>query len=206
MPSLQQLDHPPVPGLDPAVRWPLCSSPIQLPVLSYYLASHPDQNFSRFILRGLAEGFHIGYASSSTVSQHATRNHPSSSTNRRVVSDYISHEVSAGRMVGPPLPPLRQRVHCSPVGLVPKGRNTGKWRMIVDLSHPAGRSVNDGLARSSCSPCYPSVADAVQFIKMLGPGTLLLKVDLRSAYRIVPVHPLDCHLLGLCWEDQMYVD
>ena len=41
---------------------------------------------------------------------------------------------------------------------------------------------------------------------MLGPGTLLLKVDLKSAYRIVPVNPLDRHLLGLCWEDHAYVD
>ena len=206
MPSLRQLDHPPSPRLVSSVQWPPCRSPIHLPLLSYYLGSHPDQDFARFILQGLGEGFHIGYSSSSILSRHSVRNHPSSSANRIVISDYISQEVATGRMVGPLVSPLQQSVHCSPIGLVPKGRNTGKWRMIVDLSHPSGRSVNDGIAPAFCSPSYPSVADAVQFIRMLGPGTLLLKVDLRSAYRIVPVHPLDRHLLGICWEDQVYID
>ena len=56
--------------------------------------------------------------------------------------------------------------------------------------------MNDGIPKPLCSLRYPSIADAVQFIKMLGPGTLLLKVDLRNAYRIVAVHPLDRHLLA----------
>ena len=36
--------------------------------------------------------------------------------------------------------------------------------------------------------------------------TLLLKVDLKSAYHIVPVHPQGRHLLGICWEDKRFVD
>lgn len=44
-----------------------------------------------------------------------------------------------------------------------------------------------------------SIADAVQFIRLLGPGTLLLKVDLKSAYLIVPVHALDRLILGVHW-------
>ena len=43
-------------------------------------------------------------------------------------------------------------------------------------------------------------------INSLGHGTCLIKVDLRSAYRIVPVHPHDHQLLGVHWEGQVYVD
>ena len=35
---------------------------------------------------------------------------------------------------------------------------------------------------------------------------MLLKIDLKSAYRIVPVHPADRHLLGLSWDGSVYVD
>ena len=127
-------------------------------------------------------------------------------SHRPVILTYISQEVSAGQMVGPLMVQLRQHVHCSPIGLVPKGHNTGKWCMIVDLSHPGGRSVNDKIPKPFCSLRYPSIADATQFMRMLGPGTLLLKVDLKSTYRIVPVNPLDRHLLSLCWEDHAYID
>jgi len=109
-------------------------------------------------------------------------------------------------MVGPLPTHTHCRVHCSPIGLVPKGRNSDRWRMIVDLSHPANRSVNDGICKQLCTLTYPSIADAVQFIRLLGPGTLLLKVDLKSAYRIVPVHALDRHLLGVQWQGGVYVD
>ena len=109
-------------------------------------------------------------------------------------------------MVGPLPTAMTDVVHCSPTGLVPKGRESGQWRMIVDLSYPSGRSVNDGIAPPLCSLKYASVDDALRFITRLGRNTLLLKVDLKSAYRIVPVHPRDRHLLGICWEGQVYID
>ncbi len=78
--------------------------------------------------------------------------------------------------------------------------------MIVDLSHPSLRSVNDGIGTDLCSLRYTSMEDALRFVECLGPGTCLLKVDLKSAYRMVPVHPLDRHLLGIRWEGHLYVD
>ena len=77
--------------------------------------------------------------------------------------------------------------------------------MIVDLSCPDGHSVNDRIAKALCSLHYSSLDDAVQFSQTLGVGTHLIKIDLRNAYRIVPLHPQDCHLFGICWEDCAYV-
>ena len=93
-----------------------------------------------------------------------------------------------------------------PTGLVPKGRGIGQWRMIVDLSYPYNRSVNDGIAASLCSMRYSSLDDAIQFITKLGLGTLLTKNDLKSAYCVVPVHPQDPHLLGIHWDGQFFAD
>ena len=33
-----------------------------------------------------------------------------------------------------------------------------------------------------------------------------MKMDLKEAYRIVPVHPDDQHLLGISWNGQVYID
>ena len=101
---------------------------------------------------------------------------------------------------------LRESVHCSPFGLVPKGRDPGKWRMIVNLSHPEGQSVNDAITSKQSSLRYASLDDAVHFVTRLGCGTMLIKVDIKSAYRIVPVHPADRHLLGIHWNGGVYID
>ena len=47
---------------------------------------------------------------------------------------------------------------------------------------------------------------AAQRVLSLGKGTLLAKVNLKSAYRMVPVHPEDRHLLGMEWQGKELVD
>ena len=132
-------------------------------------------DFVDFVLRGLTEGFHIGYSSEAGL-QSSAHNHPSLLANKHVVSEYIGTEVAAGQMVGPLLPQLFSTVHCSPVGLVTKGKETGHWRMIVDLSCPHGRSANDGIHPDLAFLQYSSVDDAVRFIHTLGCGHSSLRL------------------------------
>jgi hypothetical protein len=40
----------------------------------------------------------------------------------------------------------------------------------------------------------------------MGLDTQLAKIDIKSAYRIIPVHPDKRPLLGMLWEDQFNVD
>ena len=35
---------------------------------------------------------------------------------------------------------------------------------------------------------------------------MLAKVDVEHAYRNIPVHPEDRHLLGMVWQGQLYID
>ena len=90
--------------------------------------------------------------------------------------------------------------------MIPKASQPGKWRLIVDLSHPSGSAVNDGISCPLCSLRYVSVDSAVQMITECGPATLLAKLDLESAYRNVPVHQADGWLLGMKWKEEIYVD
>ena len=57
-----------------------------------------------------------------------------------------------------------------------------------------------------CHLQLASVDDAIQVILELGPGALLAKLDIKHAYRNVPVHPQDRWLLGMQWHGRYYVD
>ena len=60
---------------------------------------------------------------------------------------------------------------------------------------------------SWCSLQYVGVGDAVRGIMSRGRGTLLAKVDVKSAYRNIPVHPEDRWLLlGTMWRGVLFVD
>ena len=145
MQDLQQLNHPPPSLPHPLPRWPHYQSPVRISLLSHYLQLHPDQEFVSYILHRLVSGFHIGYSTRQVTLRSSLRNHQSSFANPQVISDYIGEEVALGRMVAPLPSAMRSAVHCSPTGLVPKGKESDQWRMIVDLSFPCGGSMNDGV-------------------------------------------------------------
>ena len=124
-----------------------------------------------------------------------------------VVSDYLKQELLLNRMVVVPESqvPFIQ-CHISPFGVIPKRSKPGKWRLIVDLSSPANASVNDGINRDMCSISYVTIDEIVDRIIQMGQGSLLAKVDIKQAYRIIPVHPEDRHLLGVQWQGSVVVD
>ena len=97
-------------------------------------------------------------------------------------------------------------VHKSPIGIIPKASQPGKFRLIVDLSSPPQFNVNDGIPCDLSSLEYASMDQAVSLVASMGVGALMAKLDLHSAYRMVPVHPIDQQLLGLEWEGTSYCD
>ncbi len=110
-----------------------------------------------------------------------------------------------GRLIGPLNPGDFPYAQISSLGAVEKKHST-KWRLILDLSHPAGFSVNDGIAKPQCSLTYSRVRDAVDQILRMGKGCYLAKIDIDSAFRNIPVHPHDRHLLGMIWSNALYID
>jgi len=123
-----------------------------------------------------------------------------------VVDAYISKELALGRIVHIPDPSILPWFHCSPIGIIPKKHKPDKWRLIVDLSAPDGHSVNDGIEKALCSLMYISVDRVAETVLQLGPGTLLAKMDIKEAFRIVPIHPSDRLLLAMQWKGKWYID
>ena len=87
----------------------------------------------------------------------------------------------------------------STCGVIPKSQ-LGKWRLII------GSSINDGISKELCSLQYVSVYDILPKILELGQRTLMAKLYIESAYRIVPVNPDDRHFLGIHWKGINYMD
>ena len=126
--------------------------------------------------------------------------------NPQVIDSYLQSEVQTGRVAGPFSQPPLPVLHVSRFGVIPKRHQPGKWRLILDLSSPAGHNVNDGIAGEDYSLQYMKVDDIIAGIMRLGRGSLMAKFDVQNAYRIVPVHTEDRQLLGMKWRCAFYVD
>ena len=168
------------------------------------VAPHPDQRYQTYIVNGIKQGFRVGFDYTRPLCS-ARSNMSSSRQFPQIISQYLAEECAEGRIVGPLPRGFVDNVQVSRFGLIPK-KSPGEWRLIVDLSSPEGRSVNDGVYEHLCSLKYVTVEDALQMVVACGRGALLVKVDVRKAYRNVPIHPADRPLLGMMWEDHLYID
>ncbi len=170
------------------------------------LAGHPDAAFAMYICSGLKEGFRVGYCRNYPL-KSATRNMESATQHPEVVAEYLRKECASSRMLGPfPSMAHLPQLHVSRFGVIPKGHNTGKFRLITDLSFPARQSVNDGIDPELCSLVYTRVDEVAAQVAISGRGVLLAKVDIEAAYRLIPVHPQDRILQAVQWGGNTFVD
>ena len=76
----------------------------------------------------------------------------------------------------------------------------------MHLSAPEGESINDFISRDQYTLHYATLDDAVRFLNHLGRGALMAKVDLKAAFRMIPVAKQDWDCLGIHWRGAFYVD
>jgi len=169
------------------------------------LEHYPNQRFPQ-ILAGIATyGARLGYegTQSATIRQ---KNHKSVFEQPIVVEEGINEDLKLHRTrVVDSLP---RAYYISPLGLVPKttaGTTTG-WRRIHNLSAPTGRSVNDGIPNHYGTIAYETFQFALRHVAKAGKGCKLIKRDLKSAFRFVPVSPYDHWLLMYEWNGRIYVE
>ena len=104
----------------------------------------------------------------------------SATAHPNVVEEYLKHKLSLGRMSGPYPISVCPDVHVSRFGVIPKAHQPGKWRLITDLSHPQGHSINDGIPPHLCSLSYVTIDDAICNILQLGKDTMLTKITFSN--------------------------
>ena len=107
----------------------------------------------------------------------------------------------AGPFTCPPFKNFR----CLPVRIIPK-KVPSEFHMIQHLSYPKDSSVNDSIPQESSSVHYATISDAIRVIKCFGSGCFMAKTGIKSAFRIIPIHPADFELLGMKWDNFYYYD
>ena len=193
--SLHQLGLvSPSPQIHPALQ-PV-RTPLQTNQWADLLRRHPDPQFTDWLLRGLREGFRIGFDRQQKL-RSATSNMQRTSEHPEVVSAYLQSEGEQQTLLGPFDKQSMPHVHVSKFGIIPKSHQPGKWRLIVDLSSPAGRSVNDGIPAELCSLSYVKLEHVVQRLINLGPGAQLAKFDIKSAYPHADSQPFNTASCGM---------
>jgi len=115
----------------------------------------------QFFLEGISR---IDFVPSKKSLQSASKNMDSAQEHPAVVHEYLAKEISSGRVISPFPPTAVPTVHISCFGVILKGHQAGKWRLIVDLSHSKSISVNDGIPKSPFSLKYITVDNAIQEI------------------------------------------
>ena len=170
--------------------------------LELYLRGHPQPLLVRYVLTGLRTGFDLGY-NGPLIPIHR-RNNKSARENHTEVSQAIAKELTRGHTAGPfPHPPFPVN-HVSPLGAAPK--TDGSYRLVLDLSQPEGFSVNEGIDKAEFPTEYTHFDKATDLIRHIGIGCKLTKIDIKHAYRLLPVRKEDWPLLVYQWEGSYYVD
>ena len=123
------------------------------------------------------------------------------------VTANITQELNIDRLlVYPNTHSLLTHYTAFPLGLIDKS-DGGKRRIhhLSDSTNTTG-SINGGIPEEFGTIAYSSVHDVIQAIQTMGVGSLLVKREFESAFRHMPVSPLDSPLLGFQWQGKYYAE
>ena len=180
------------------------SAPLKPQVLARYLHGY-DPVLSDYLVKGFSKGFRV--ESESLEKESLGVDNPQLPNHLLLVlGKKLQKEIDVGRILGPlnevPLPNFQ----VSPIKLAPK-RVSGEYRFIHNLSYPYDEeAVNTPIPQDRVSVHYVTVNNAISHIKEVGVTSHLAKTDIKSAFRIIPIHPDNHHLLGMKWQTRYYYD
>ena len=128
-----------------------------------------------YLVAGFSKSFRIGAWRDGTQTttccnitniknMHSAAEHPDA------IDAYLLEERFTNQVLGPITRNIP--ISVSPFGVIPKKHQSDKWRLILDLSSPAGHSVNDHIPESRCSIKYTGLEEVVTLLTEVGNGGL----------------------------------
>ena len=150
-----------------------------------------DEEETSFLTNGFDEGFDLGYRGPVNIQQNS-KNLKFVIGNKTELWNKVMKEVKEKRYAGPYSKLPFENYIQSPIGLVPKDGGQ-KTRLIFHLSHPRdttkGVSVNGNTPEEMTRVTYSDFDDAVRLCLAEGPGCMIGKSDMTSAFRHFPIKP-----------------
>ena len=178
------------------------TTPVNVITSEQELTGYSDMNMVDYLLSGFKLGFRIGYEGLDLPP--IPKNLPSARDNPEQVTAVIIKEPERGHTAGPFTHPPFENFWCSPLGAVPKKDET--HCLIIDLSSRNGLSINDFISKEDYSVTFSKFDGVVSMVKSLGKSALMAKLDIKDAFRLCPVNPIDWHLLGTHWEGFFFIE
>ena len=145
-----------------------------------------------FLLQGVQFGFKISDLKDGDydkVKHVEVANHKSTQLYASLVEKELKSQIVHGNYILASQRPLV----VSPLGAIKK-EGLNEVRIIHDGSRPLGEAMNDYGGPQAVR--YQTISDACALAR---PGCFLAKIDLKSAYRSVPIHFSDYSLSGIKW-------
>ena len=158
-------------------------------------------------------GFPLSIKNPELLGNQQVKNHFSALQHTAPIEEYLAKERSYGAILGPITDIDNDSkysvIHCSPLLTRPKDLDIR--RVILDLSHPQGLSLNDQVDKLAFDTSkfllqFPSIDDIVQEICNHGDNVTIAKIGVARAFRNLHVDPADAVKLGIKWHDDVFID
>ena len=121
------------------------------------------------------------------------------------ITDAVAGWVAGGIALGP-LDPADRPADAKVNGIMVKPKPNGSVRIILNLSAPAGRSVNDGIDVAEFPATMTSTQKWLAVLNKAGRGALMVKLDWAEAYKHIRVRPEDRCLQYFSWLGMDFVE
>ena len=182
-----------------------CVTPINANKLEYLLQyTKYDKVATQFLINGFRNGFKIGhYEKPASILSNTDI---SDEIETDIIKHKIDKELNLGRIAGPFSEPPFPEFQLSPIFLRPKS-TPGEFRIILDLSYPKNdNSVNSKIDEKFRKVEYSHVGDAIKILNSLHPGAFSCKIDIKDAFRLIPICPADQCKLCFQVDGQYYYE
>jgi hypothetical protein len=170
------------------------------------LNGYPDSQVKEYLISGFRQGFQTGIAYMPTDTLICPNN-LSCRNDMGAAVDLIDYEVKHDYVIGPYTKPPFDIYRINPVTIA-QGKYSMKKRLVVDLSAPHDSqeevSLNDLIDKDRFTLSYVKLDQAIWIIRQFGKNTVLIKTDIKDAFKLIPIHPSVWHLHGVKLLDSIY--
>jgi hypothetical protein len=149
------------------------------------------------VFRYIQHGADIGCKGSARMPSQST-NAKSAYEHGPQVTDAIAEWVQKGYAFGP-VPRHMVPAEAKISGIMVRPKPNGSVRVILNLSAPKGRSVNDGIDKDDFPAKMSSTGAWLEVLNWAGRRCLLTKTDWAAAYKQICVREQDTNLQWFSW-------
>jgi len=168
------------------------------------VAGVADSALCAQVINNIRNGAEIGCKGKFRRPTRST-NAPSALEYPAEVTDAVAGWVSKKFAFGP-VPANRVPADAKVNGIMCRPKPNGSARVILNLSAPKNKSVNDGIDATDFPATMGSTGRWIRILHAAGRNCLFCKLDWADAYKHIPVSPNDLHLQWFEWLGMFFVE